>query len=417
MKVLAAIIVPPHLSVSGAARAGEMLSAALAPLCDITVASMIDSDTTVSNSFSARLVKRVAVKNRLPPILPWSKLPNRYSTLFYRSDLPEIIRQGNYDLVHLHNPMPALELERTAKTCTDLDIPYVVSTHGFNEVANGIEVYRFGPLRKILWQKLVLGPVGRVVRGAAAIFALSPADFDIVRGFGFVGGDLRVVSNGVLTPPPEDRDADYRLLEQMGISPARSPGQITCMFLANHTPNKGLPVLFEAFASLDIPYLLIAGGDKRTDVDYDYYIRSCRPGQRIVLTGRLTDRQVTALFRRSDLFVFPTLADTFPLAVLEAMSYGVPVLASNVGGIPYQVDEQCGVLVPPASSTRLASAVYELAQDPDRLASMGLNARANVTSKFNWERAGEQAFAGYQSVLRQHRISYTSNRKTARQVA
>jgi starch synthase len=409
MKVLATIIAPPHLSVSGAARAAEMLSAALASRCDITVASMMKGNIAVSNRPGATEVKHVPVRSWLPPAIPWSKFPNRYSTLFYRSDLPDIIRRGSYDLVHLHNPMPALELERVARVCTELDTPYVVSTHGFNEVANGIDVYRFGPLRKIVWQKLVLGPVSRVVRGAAGIFALSPADFSIVRGMGFAGAELRVVSNGVMMPPLDDSNANPTILEQLGIPSAKTPGQIACMFLANHTPNKGLRILFEAFASLEIPYLLIVGGETRADIDYDYYVRRCRPGQKIVLTGRLEDRQVTALFRRSDLFVFPTLADTFPLAVLEAMSFGVPVLASNVGGIPYQVDEQCGVLVPPGDSSRLASAIYSLSREPNRLISMGLNARSSVTAKFSWERAAEQAFAGYQSILQHHRTCHRAS--------
>ena len=68
----------------------------------------------------------------------------------------------------------------------------------------------------------------------------------------------------------------------------------------------------------------------------------CRPDQQIIVTGRLRDDEVGAALRRSDLFVFPTLADTFPLVVLEAMAHGVPVLASRVGGIPHQLDERCG---------------------------------------------------------------------------
>ena len=51
------------------------------------------------------------------------------------------------------------------------------------------------------------------------------------------------------------------MLERLGISASKDAGQITCMFLANHTPNKGLPVLLEAFCGLERPYLLIVGGE------------------------------------------------------------------------------------------------------------------------------------------------------------
>ncbi len=93
-----------------------------------------------------------------------------------------------------------MEMERVARACSTAGVPYVVSTHGFNEVANGGEVYGFGGAKRLAWKTLVEGPVGRVVAHASGIFALSPADFDIVRAMGFAGEELSVVSNGVPIP-------------------------------------------------------------------------------------------------------------------------------------------------------------------------------------------------------------------------
>ena len=132
IKVLAAIVVPPHLSVSGGARAGELLSAALAEHCDITVANMMNGEL---GNLPSAATRRVHVRSWLPPLVPWSRFSNKYSTLFYRSDLPDIVRNGSFDIVHIHNPMPALEMERVARACLARGVPYVVSTHGFNEVA------------------------------------------------------------------------------------------------------------------------------------------------------------------------------------------------------------------------------------------------------------------------------------------
>jgi glycosyltransferase involved in cell wall biosynthesis len=141
------------------------------------------------------------------------------------------------------------------------------------------------------------------------------------------------------------------------------------------------------------------GGEKRSDVDYDAYVRSCRAGQKIIVTGRLADGEVAAALRRSDLFVFPTLADTFPLVVLEAMAHGVPVLASRVGGIPHQLDEECGVLVEPRDAAGLAAAVDRLADQPERLQAMGRHARARAAQQFTWAKAAEDAAAGYRRIL------------------
>jgi starch synthase len=385
--------------VSGGARAAERLSAALAPHCSITVASMMHDKGAGGGPQGDTDATHVPVATWLPRLVPWSHLPNHYSTLFYRSELPRLAGSGSYDLVHIHNPMPALEMARVARACLAGGTPYVVSTHGFNEVANGTQIYGFDPLRREVWRRLVVAPVRRVVCNAAAIFALSPADVPIVRDMGFVG-EPHIVYNGVTMPALAEPAADTQALNRLGIPDRCSGNQITCMFLANHTPNKGLPTLLEAFASLTIPYLLIIGGETRSSIDYDRLAAACRPGQRVVITGRLTDSDVGTLFRRSDLFIFPTLADTFPLSVLEAMAHGLPVLASNVGGIPHQLDETCGVLVEPGNHRQLAAAVVNLAATPTRLATMGHLARARVAARFTWQRAAEQAMAAYEDITR-----------------
>ncbi len=398
IKVLCAIVISPHMSVSGAARAAELLSSAVALHCDVTIASMLNRGPGVGAGSEAGACKRIATRSWLPWPLSWSKLPNRYKTLFYRSNLPEIVRKGGFDIVHLHNPMPGLEMARVARACRAAGIPYVVSTHGFNEIANGAEINRFGPLRRLIWSQLAVRPVQQVVRRAAGIFALSPADFEIVRRMGFKGPNLTIVSNGVAPSRSAGADEDRATISRLGI-PARQDGEITCLFLANHSPNKGLPVLLEAFASLQQPYLLIVGGEKRPQIPYERYVRSCGPGQRIVFTGLLTDDEVAALFRRSDLFVFPTLADTFPLVVLEAMANGLPVIASDVGGIPYQLTEECGVVIPPGDPRQLAAAVEALSGQAERLRAMGQSARARVAAEFIWAHAAKQAVAGYKAIL------------------
>ena len=163
------------------------------------------------------------------------------------------------------------------------------------------------------------------------------------------------------------------------------------------------------------PYLLIVGGEQRDGIDYAAAVRACNQNQKVVLTGRLEDTEVAPLFRRSDLFVFPTLADTLPLVVLEAMSHGLPVIASNVGGIPFQIaPPECGQLVPAGDALALATAINSLADDPASLRSMSQSARARVAAEFTWESSAQRALAGYERVLQRrgqhHRAtSMTSN--------
>jgi glycosyltransferase involved in cell wall biosynthesis len=401
ISVLTAIVTPPHLSVSGAARAAERLSAALTAHCRVTVASMMPDTTHDPNVAHAR------VGVSLPPGLLWSYIPKRYRTPFYRSDISARIRSGGYDIVHLHNPMPALEMRRIATACRRSGIPYVVSTHGFNEIANGAGVYGFGALRCLLWHLLIYNPLAHVVGQAAAVLLLSPADAPIVRAMGFRGRIMPTAPNG-MEPPPSAGEVDAETLGKFGIGDKDSQ-TITCMFLANHTPNKGLPILFRAFGSLNIPFLLIVGGEQRDDVDYGGFARQLKTGQRVIITGRLRDDEIAALMRRSDLFVFPTLADTLPLVVQEAIAHGLPVVASRVGGIPHQIDDRCGALVPPNDAAALAATIQHLAADRTLLSAMSKAATARAARLTTWDDTAAITYAAYQAVLAAHRIRHVEH--------
>jgi glycosyltransferase involved in cell wall biosynthesis len=404
ISVLAVIVAPPHLSVSGAARAGERLSAALASRCRVTVASMMPETTHDPT------VRHVPVHITLPAGLPWSRIGRQYRTPFYRSDIPDRIEAGGFDLVHLHNPMPALELRHIAAACRRAGIPYVISTHGFNEIAAGARVYGFGALQRLAWRTLIYRPVAQVVRNADAVLLLSAADAPIVHMMGFRGDVMPTVPNGTDPPVPAHPSLRSDILRRFNLAD-RDPTKLTCMFLANHTPNKGLPVLFRAFSSLDIPFLLIVGGERRSRIDYDGFARSLKSGQRVVVTGRLRDDEIAALMQRSDLFVFPTLADTQPLVVFEALGFGLPVVASHVGGIPYQVDDRCGVLVPPGDSMALASTIERLAADRNVLSAMGRAAATRAARFRTWEETATIVRAAYERVLSARRANRSDRRR------
>ena len=382
------------MSASGAARAGRRLSEELAERCDMTIASMSGVDQRAVGS-----VRELDVRCTVP--WPLRRAAPRYRTLFYSSNIPALIANGDYDLVHLHNPLPALEMARIAAACRRRNVPYVVSTHGFNEIAEAETLHRLGLAQRLIWRNCVIRPVSRVMRGAAHVFALSQADIPIVQRFGYTGR-FTIVPNGVQLPTEASEAEDQVILDRLQI-PARDscPG-LACLFLGNHSPNKGVPVLLEAFRQLQCPYLLMVGGEKRPDIAYPTQRTQDRPDQQVIVTGRLTDDEVGALFRRADLFVFPTRADTFPLVVLEAMAHGRPVLSTTVGGIPHQVEPDCGVLVPPGDAGAVARAVAQFAADPATRQAMGQRARARVRSDFTWDAAAARAFDGYREVLRDH---------------
>jgi glycosyltransferase involved in cell wall biosynthesis len=96
--------------------------------------------------------------------------------------------------------------------------------------------------------------------------------------------------------------------------------------------------------------------------------------------------RVPAYLRAADLYVHATRADNHPLAVLEALACGVPVVAGRVGGIPEQLTEETGVLVEPEEPNALAQAIIELADDSERRRRMGEAAAADSHARFGLDR-------------------------------
>jgi starch synthase len=402
MRILAAVIIPPHLSVSGAVNAAKSLSQALAEHCEVDVAIM-GRVVRTSVLGRARLLERESWN---PLKFTEGFLPNKFRTLFYRSDIPDLIRQGAYDLVHIHNPFPTLEMKRIAKTCLKMQIPYVVSTHGFVEVLGMKTAYSLNFLERIAGGIFVERPLSYVIGHATMVFALSPNEYPLLLGMGIPQHKLAVVSNGVdakyFEPPHQEQIASICAKFNLPIEKARllQNNVLVGFFLGNHTKNKGLHILLEAFLHhVKIPYLLIIGGQKRTEVDYATYERRSSKSQRIVFTDFLTEEEVSSIYAYADLFIFPSLADTFPLVVLDAMASGLPVLSTYVGGIPYQVDESCGFLVKPGDPVALADAINQITVDRDQLAWKGEQARLRVRERFLWPQSAIQAFSLYEKIL------------------
>jgi len=91
-----------------------------------------------------------------------------------------------------------------------------------------------------------------------------------------------------------------------------------------------------------------------------------------------------ALYATADLFVFPTRGDCLPLAVLEALASGLPVITTAVGALPEAVrDGETGAIIPVDDAAALRSAVEQLIANDTKRISMGHRARETAHSRFD----------------------------------
>src|SRR5690606_38932638 len=169
------------------------LSLATAALVDMQLAIMWDRDETVQ-------IGPLTVQHmKATTPLDWagSSVPRFARVPLYQSRIPELIRSGEFDLVHIHNMVPTFAAESVAMACQDCNVPYVISTHGFYEVQRYAELNGFGRLRSALIDYSMTRPFRRTVAGASALFALSDCEIPSLVELGVPREKIFVVTNGV----------------------------------------------------------------------------------------------------------------------------------------------------------------------------------------------------------------------------
>jgi glycosyltransferase involved in cell wall biosynthesis len=166
--------------------------------------------------------------------------------------------------------------------------------------------------------------------------------------------------------------------------------------------NKGFSFLVRALTRVpgDFLWLLAGEGPERRALEAEIEREGLRPRARLL--GRVTDDELHALYRRSDLFVHPTLYEGSSLVTLEAMAHGKAVVATRVGGIPDKIAQgENGLLVPPGEVDALTRAIVEALRDAERLKHWGAKSRALVESRFSWSLRVKELLGLYEEVLRE----------------
>jgi glycosyltransferase involved in cell wall biosynthesis len=190
-----------------------------------------------------------------------------------------------------------------------------------------------------------------------------------LRDAGFPADRIRVVPNGIPVPasPTWPGTAQERSAARRALGVPEHCRLLVAV--GNLYPVKDHATLLRAAAGLDGVHVAIAGRGEE-----EKRLRSLAEqlglDDRLHLLGLRDD--VDRVLAAADLFVHPSRSEGLPLAILEAMAAGVPIVATRVGGVPRALDEgRCGVLVAPEDANALAHALRSLLQAPSRAAELG----------------------------------------------
>jgi glycosyltransferase involved in cell wall biosynthesis len=120
----------------------------------------------------------------------------------------------------------------------------------------------------------------------------------------------------------------------------------------------------------------------------------------VLPVGPVPHSEVSEYLQACDVFVLPSYAEGVPVAMLEAMASGLPVVATSVGGIPEVVkDGEAGYLIPPRDTEGLLAAMEALAEDENVRRRMGRTGARVITERFHWHHGSRILIEKYQGLV------------------
>ncbi len=203
------------------------------------------------------------------------------------------------------------------------------------------------------------------------------------------GARLRVIGNPV----------DTTLFGAVRHRRPPTPGPVRLLAVGLLAEKKGMARLLDALGRRrgGRPVVLDIVGDGPVAADLGRQARALELADTVRFRGLMARSEVARLMAEADLFVLPSLVETFGVALVEALAAGVPVVATDVGVARELVDERAGVVVPPDDVDALAAGIEHALT---RLASYDTStAAATVRSRFSPEAVGQQWEEAYRSVL------------------
>ena len=199
------------------------------------------------------------------------------------------------------------------------------------------------------------------------------------------------IPNGVTISKPAS-SSDF--ITQIGAEPGKY-----ILAVARFVPEKGLHDLIEAFKAMESDYKLVIAGDADHETNYSRNLRQmAAEDDRIILTGYITGEPLNQVYSHARLFVLPSYHEGLPISLLEALSYGLPALVSD---IPANKEAEL-----PAERYFRCGDVDELKEKMDVLLEKGLSEqerediRNRIEEKYNWDRIAEQTIEVYRKVQR-----------------
>ncbi|HTZ64245.1 MAG TPA: glycosyltransferase family 4 protein, partial [Solirubrobacteraceae bacterium] len=282
------------------------------------------------------------------------------------------LREGRYDVVHLHEPVVPLICWDALMSARPIPLVGTFHTYSENPITNSIAAIPLGARRRMNRLRV------RIAVSEAAAWT----------GRRFYGGRYRIVPNGV--------HIDARAVEV----PERgdgAPDELRILFIGQAVERKGLSVLLRAFEALrdHVPATLTLVGASAEEVAH-----MTLDDRAIDALGKVSEARKLAELARADVLCAPSLhGESFGMVITEGLAAGTPVLASDIPGYRDVLrDGIDGQLLPAGDPLALAQALRLLALEPKRRARMAVCARERA-ERYAWPHVAAEVLDCYEQAL------------------
>jgi glycosyltransferase involved in cell wall biosynthesis len=241
----------------------------------------------------------------------------------------------------------------------------------------------------------------KLLKDAAKIIALNTVEFEQYRDFSVPTDKIVIVPNGIdlsdFTNMPEKGEfkKKYGLNEDEKI----------ILYLGRIHKIKGIDILIKAFKevidTLDCVKLVLVGPDDGYLNEIKDLIKKLGLEKNIIITGALFGKEKFMAYVDADIFVLPSRYEIFPVSVLEAFSCGIPVIASNVGGLRGLIlDGETGLLFESENIEQLANNILSLINDKEKNRIISINGKQFINDNLSIERVTEVLENCYKEIIK-----------------
>lgn len=224
---------------------------------------------------------------------------------------------------------------------------------------------------------------------------------ELTKLYGINEKKIHVIYNGVDVDKFKPRPNRSELRREFGLD----ENKIIVLFVGRLYHRKGLEILLNSIPPVlkevsNVKFIISGKGFKQKEENLRNLAKELDIEESVEFLGYVSDEKLPRLYSASDIFVLPAIYENFPFAILEAQSSGLPVISTNVGGIPeFLEDNKNGLIIEPGSSKQLTQKLLVLLKDQKLAKKMGDHGRKLIKEKLDWRLITGQVIELYHNLI------------------